>query len=118
MNIYHAHYTYIRANSQGTGDQDRSKQYKTPLNSKGKEKFIQKGEKNKKFKQKLKIFTKIKQKMGDDPTPTPKSHNVLIGSRESSPTHKNKENKNKHKKKKMKNIHKLTQQVSTKIQNW
>ena len=48
--------------------------------------------------------------MGDDPTPTPKSHNVLIGSCEPSPTHKNKENKIKHKKNKKndKNIHKLT----------
>ena len=45
--------------------------------------------------------------MGDDPTPTPKSHNVLIGSRESSPTHKNKENKIKHKKNK--NRQKCTQ---------
>ena len=43
-------------------------------------------------------FHKNKRKRGDDPTPTPKSHNVLIGSRESSPTHKNKDNKIKHKK--------------------
>ena len=40
----------------------------------------------------MKNFHK-KKKRGDDLTPTPKSHNVLIGSRESSPTHKNKENK-------------------------
>ena len=50
-----------------------------------------------------------KKKRGNDPTPTPKSHNVPIGSRESSPTHKNKENKIKHKTYKIdKYIHNLT----------
>jgi len=54
-------------------------------------------------------FHKNKRKRGDDPTPTPKSHNVLIGSRESSPTNKNKENKIEHKIYKIdKNINKLT----------
>ena len=46
----------------------------------------------------MKNFHKNKRKGDMTPTPTPKSHNVLIGSRESSPTHKNKENKIKHKK--------------------
>ena len=44
------------------------------------------------------FFYKNKKKRGDDPTPTPKSHNVLIGSCEPSPTHKNKENKIKNQK--------------------
>ena len=57
----------------------------------------------------MKNFHKNKKKRGDDPTPTPKSHNVLIESRESSPTHKNKEDKIKHKTYKIdKYIHKLT----------
>ena len=57
----------------------------------------------------MKNFHKNKKKRGDDPTPTPKSHNVLIGSRESSTKHKNKENKIKHKTYKIdKYIHKLT----------
>jgi len=41
---------------------------------------MQKREKLKHFTQKSKIFHKNKDKRGDDPTPTPKSHNVLIGS--------------------------------------
>ena len=44
----------------------------------------------------MKNFHKNKKKRGDDTTPTSKSHNILIGSRESSPTHKNRENKIKH----------------------
>ena len=58
----------------------------------------------------MKNFHKNKRKRGDDPTPTPKSHNVLIGSCEPSPTHKNKENKIKNKEKTYKidtYIHKL-----------
>ena len=57
----------------------------------------------------MKNFHKNKRKGEMTPTPTPKSHNVLIGSHESSPTHKNKENKIKHKTYKIdKYIHKLT----------
>ena len=57
----------------------------------------------------MKIFSQNKDKRGDNPIPTPKSHNVLIGSCESSPTHKNKEDKIKHKTYKIdKYIHKLT----------
>jgi len=52
--------------------------------------------------------------MGDDPTATPKSHYVLIGSRESSPTHKNKENKIKYMTYKIdKYVHKLTHSSKT-----
>ena len=63
----------------------------------------------------MKNFHKNKKKRGDDLTPIPKSHNVLIGSRELSSTHKNKENKIKHKTCKIdKYIHNLTQQISSK----
>ena len=55
----------------------------------------------------MKNLHKNEKKRGDDPTP--KSHNVLIGRRESSPAQKNKENKIKHKTYKIdKYIHKLT----------
>jgi len=57
----------------------------------------------------MKNLHKNKNKRGDDPIPTPKSHNILIGSHESSPTtktHKNKENKITHETHKTKQTHK------------
>ena len=49
-------------------------------------KNLYKLEKDWKMYTKMKNFHKNKNKRGDDPTPIPKSHNVLIGSWESSPT--------------------------------